>query len=436
MTNKTRKVNFPINGQGVFIYTAHKKSNFSIYVTPDKLKDDDDDVNWAPTKENEEEYTFETYIVLHVNENSVQFAIRKKNDESENLLTEKYGKEIGVEVAVLVSYWFSYDRDGLILKYGKGHVMKETTHLEHDFLAGMSEEEKKATRKELYPFFNADKKKSVIVKSATSALDAAATLYVTPRFQFRPNPFTCNYCPFVMDSSKVTLFDLDRDEHMFSCSLPSACQELYGNIKSLTLEYPENPVMKLSDAIRYSIETKGMTLYKKIKEKAGEFPYLRVTLGPDQRTAPGIPYVLEIWPSGSKSPVHNHGGACAVIKNLFGRISVNIFNKLKDPPERDPKPIKKFDLKQDQITWIGPNWYQTHRLVNNTGDFCATIQCYRYEESDMIHWPGFDFVEERQDFELEEFYPNSDFTFINIRGIVLKEYQQFLERIVNPVNIE
>lgn len=98
MTNKTRKVNFPINGQGVFIYTAHKKSNFSIYVTPDKLKDDDDDVNWAPTKENEEEYTFETYIVLHVNENSVQFAIRKKNDESENLLTEKYGKEIGVEV--------------------------------------------------------------------------------------------------------------------------------------------------------------------------------------------------------------------------------------------------------------------------------------------------------------------------------------------------
>ena len=192
-----------------------------------------------------------------------------------------------------------------------------------------------------------------------------------------------------MDSSKVTLFDLDRDNYMFSCSLPSACQELYGNIKNLTLEYPENPIMKLSDAIRYSIEAKGMTLYKKLKEKAGEFPYLRVTLGLDQRTTAGIPYVLEIWPSGSKSPAHNHGGACAVIKNLFGQISVNIFNKLKDPPERDPNPIKRFDLKQDQITWISPNWYQTHRLVNNADGFCATIQCYRCEESDMIHWPRF-----------------------------------------------
>lgn len=97
-----------------------------------------------------------------------------------------------------------------------------------------------------------------------------------------------------MDSSKVTLFDLDRDNYMLSGSLPSVCQELYGNIKNLTLEYPENPIMKLSDAICYSIEAKGMTLYKKLKEKAEEFPYLRVTLGLDQRTAAGIPYALEI----------------------------------------------------------------------------------------------------------------------------------------------
>ena len=43
-----------------------------------------------------------------------------------------------------------------------------------------------------------------------------------------------------------------------------------------------------------------MTLYEKLKEKEEQFAYLRVTLGPDRRTAPGIPYVLEIWPSGNK----------------------------------------------------------------------------------------------------------------------------------------
>ena len=64
-------------------------------------------------------------------------------------------------------------------------------------------------------------------------------------------------------------------------------------------------------------------------------------------------------------------------------------------------------------------------LVNNTDVFCATIQCYSYEEADMIHWHGFDFVEERQDFELEEFYPNSDFIFVNIHGIVLKKFSSF-----------
>ena len=64
------------------------------------------------------------------------------------------------------------------------------------------------------------------------------------------------------------------------------------------MEYPENPITKLSDAIRYSIKTPGMTLYEKLKEKEEQFTYLRVTLGPDRRTAPGIPYVLEIWPSG------------------------------------------------------------------------------------------------------------------------------------------
>ena len=433
MSIKSRKVNFPINGQGVFIYTAREHSNFSIYVTPDKVKDDNDDYTWAPTKEQEETHTHERYIVLRVKENLVQFAICQEKDGKEEELTHKVGKDFGAEVATLVSYWFSYDRDGLVLKYGKGHIMEETTYLEHDFLAGMSEEKKRAIRKKLYPFFNAEKKKTVIVGSEKSE-KMFFILDVTPRFQFRPNPLTCNYSPFVLDSSKVTLFDLDRDAHMFSSSLPLACQELYGNIKNVTLEYPENPIMKLSDAIRYSIETKGMTLYKKLKEKSGEFPYLRVTLGPDQRTAPGIPYVLEIWPSGSQSPIHNHGGACAVIKNLFGRITVNIFNKLKDPPpNEDENPIKKFDLKQDQITWISPNWYQTHKLVNNTDDFCATIQCYRYEESDTIHWPGFDFVEGKRHSELEEFFPDSDFTFVHIRGIVLQEYRQFLERIVNPV---
>ena len=30
--------------------------------------------------------------------------------------------------------------------------------------------------------------------------------------------------------------------------------------------------------------------------------------------SPGIPYVLEIWPIGSRSPIHNHAAVYGVIK--------------------------------------------------------------------------------------------------------------------------
>ena len=267
----------------------------------------------------------------------------------------------------------------------------------------------------------------------TSQNVVSGLVKIEQTLQFFPNPFVTDFPAIVKDSNDLTLFDLDRDQYMFSGSLPSACKELYDNIKGLKLENTKDPIVKLSDAISYSIKTPGMTLYNKLKEKEENFGYLRVTLGPDKRTAPGIPYVLEIWPSGNGSPIHNHGGACAIIKVLFGRITCNIYNKFTEPPEDETDMISllRFDLKEEQVTWIDPNWYQTHRLHNNTDEFCATIQCYRYDYTDTIHWPNFDFVgvvEGKEDYELKEFYPDSDFTFMSLRSIVLKEYKQYLAR--------
>lgn len=49
----------------------------------------------------------------------------------------------------------------------------------------------------------------------------------------------------------------------------------------------------------------------------------------------GVPYVLEIWPVGSGSPVHNHGGACAIIKVLHGSLTISLYNKLKQVCRED-----------------------------------------------------------------------------------------------------
>jgi hypothetical protein len=112
-----------------------------------------------------------------------------------------------------------------------------------------------------------------------------------PEVQFvKKQLFMCNLSPLILDSSQINLFALDQSQVVFYASLPVACKELYDNIIHCNLNYNEEvESVLLSDAIRYSIETKGCLLNKKLKEKATEFgddpheTYLRITLGQSRK---------------------------------------------------------------------------------------------------------------------------------------------------------
>ncbi len=39
------------------------------------------------------------------------------------------------------------------------------------------------------------------------------------------------------------------------------------------------------------------------------------------RARAGIPFVLEIWPAGHSSPIHNHGNAYGIVRMLHGDIT-------------------------------------------------------------------------------------------------------------------
>ena len=168
-----------------------------------------------------------------------------------------------------------------------------------------------------------------------------------------------------------------------------------------------------------------MLLNKKLVEKEGELgkgdkeTYLRVTLGQSHGNSPGIPYVLEIWPAGHGSPIHNHGNAYAVIKCLHGSINVKLYNK---SVKKGDEPLKHLDVKKGDVTWISPNWYQTHKLWNTTDDFCATVQCYQFGKEDFLKWPMFEFIDENN--HLQEFLPNSDFKFTDFSKLLIEEYSQ------------
>ncbi|XP_069136227.1 uncharacterized protein [Argopecten irradians] len=398
----------PVHGQGIFTFNITRNNAFMIKITKASATDD---------------------IRLTVGLDSAEFGITQNGQYSKLDGTTETGS--GYDADKKISYWFSYNRDSLVLKYGKGYTMEETTELVYDFLAGAkTSKEQEAIREKYHGLFNAEDVGLVqLFDTAKPTANAGSDLIdIEKSVSFRKNPFICNLSPFVLDSKQATLFTLDNGNYMLTGSLPPACKELYDNICNTDLNWPpEVDDVLLSDAIRFSIETKGCLLYNKLQEKTGEFgpdsgaeeTYLRVTLGHSLGNSPGIPYVLEIWPAKHYSPIHNHGNANAVIKVLFGQINVSLYNKQTMDPKA--KPEKSFNATKGDVTWISRDWFQTHKLWNNTDDYCATIQCYNFDAGDTTHWPYFDYVSENS--TIEEFLPDSDFTFQDMRRKVLEEYR-------------
>jgi len=148
---------------------------------------------------------------------------------------------------------------------------------------------------------------------------------------------------------------------------------------------------------------------------------LRITLGKNNGESPGIPYVLEIWPVGHYSPVHNHGGSSAIIRVLNGSVNVKLFPFLCDD-KGGVEPFAKTDLKVGDITWISPTLNQVHQLKNEGNkDTCMTIQCYMYEVENDAHYDYFDYVD--TDGSKKQFEPDSDADFLLFKGIIQREWE-------------
>ena len=426
------------------------------------------------------------WISLEVKKSDVIFKMHTDNETK--VIAERHGREnIGYEGCCKLSYWLSYDCNNLTLKYGKGYRMNETVILGCDLLAGLTHEQQIKERRRLHGLFSSkipkvieqydmteqhtmikmyeeiiskgtimhnsgqitssDKEAPPATKKVCTEITSSVAmgqgscqnqaeemarrlLDLEGMVDFDRSPLTCNWPPLVLDSSKVTLLDLDSNSYTFSASLPIACRELYQNVahSGVCLDLPSgNEQCKLSDAIRHSIESEDGILHKKLEDKAGKFgaknkAYLRVTLGMSRGNSPGIPYVLEIWPKNHGSPIHSHGNSYAVIKVIHGGLTISIYNK--HIKSENDKSLLDCDVKQDDVTWISPNWYQTHKLWNNTSDYCVTIQCYQYGDNDCHHWPYFSYISSEG--TSEDFLPTSDFTFREMREEVLKEYQDYL----------
>jgi hypothetical protein len=204
-------------------------------------------------------------------------------------------------------------------------------------------------------------------------------------------------------------------------------QQLYENVAGKKFVLNDANFPDFAEAIEYSIVTPGCWCYETLKAKSEKQPpeytkriYLRITLGQNGGESPGIPYVMEVWPPGCYSSIHNHAGANALIRVLHGEIKVFLFAYLGAPQTYNPEGAV---FRKDDVTWISPTLNQFHQLINPnlSGPSCITIQCYMYDADDTGHYSYFNYI--GYDDEIKDFNPNSDCDFLKFREIIQTEWK-------------
>jgi hypothetical protein len=378
-----------IKGQGVFLFSCLYK----------------DACNFSFRDESKENQITVEFTKKSVNVKQIKSA---KSSSLKNILENK-----GLSKKPGATYWFSLDAQNFKLYAGIGEARLETIIYEYDFP-------------------NNEK----VHKKTKAFLESLCEIYVPDTSQLDPlkllrDPVTTTIPLIIKDIDELSMHDIASGKYLPKANLSICSQKLYHCIagKKFTLDNPDFP--DFTKAIEYSIATPGLWCYKTLKRKSTEFnknkpnvleTYLRITLGKNNGDSPGIPYVMEIWPVGHYSPVHNHGGSSAIIRVLNGSINVSLFPFLCED-KKGINPFLNTNVNHGEVTWISPTLNQVHQLKNleENKDTCITIQCYIYENDNTTHYDYFDYVAASGN--IKQFEPDSDMDFIEFRETMRKEWE-------------
>jgi hypothetical protein len=388
---KVHNIKLIVHGQGVFIFKnqnneTQKECYFNIY--------DKNDANGLKIK---------------FKSDSVQVNYIKSN---EPLVNSCINNTQGLSNKSGVYYWFSIDSQNQRLYAGIGEARIENVIYEYHF-------EKTKINK-------------LFLESLAEIYIPAITnnyIYSVIALKLLRDPITLHIPLLIKHTNQLTIADIGSNMYLPSSHLPTEAQKLYNCISGEQFTLNTDDFPDFYKAIEYSLSTPGCWCYDKIQSKSREFnpdkpnileTYLRITLGENNGESPGIPYVIEIWPPQHYSPVHNHGGANAIIRVLEGSINVSLFAYLcTDSQNIDP--FSKVDFTKDDITWISSTLNQVHQLRNIENKTCVTIQCYLYDNDNYKHYDYFDYLDDLGN--KQQYEPDSDMDFIAFKKIIKEEWE-------------
>jgi predicted metal-dependent enzyme (double-stranded beta helix superfamily) len=313
-----------------------------------------------------------------------------------------------------VSYWFSLDSQNQRLYAGVGEARLETSIYSYSFPKGDPE---------------AWEKNKKCLESLTTLYIAKESVALQPRKLLR-DPVTQKIPMLVKEMHSLTMNHIAQNTYLPHSMLNDAGKHMFGCIAGKKFHLNTKEFPDFTKSIERSIVTPGLWCYETLQKKKKEFnpdspnieeTYLRITLSQNNGESPGIPYVMEIWPIGHYSPVHNHAEANAIIRVLHGKISVNLYAYLCEEKE-GIFPFRTDELKKEDITWITPGLNQTHMLTNpkTNKETCITLQCYMYGERNAIHYDYFDYIDDTG--SKQQYEPDSDMDFLTFKELMKEEW--------------
>ncbi len=383
------EINLIAKGQGVYLFNSQSESKFQIVNTNNN---DGLEIKFLNNK----------IVVTRIS--NKQIFEDTKNNSGLIKLNGAY-------------YWFSLDSQNQIFYAGVGEARIENVSYSYKF--------------------NFTKEKDDLRKENKKFLESLCKIIInnTKPIRLLKDPITKKIPLLVLDKNELTMDIVAKGDVMPVSNLSYTSQKLYNCIsgKNFVLDTSEFP--DFTKAIEMSIRTPGFWCYEKLKEKSTEFnkdkpnileTYLRITLGDNNGESPGIPYVMEIWPPNNYSPIHNHAGAEAIIRVLYGQINVSLYPFLCGQKD-GIKPFSTADFYKNDVTWISPNLNQTHQLRNiNQKQTCITIQCYMYDDDNKIHYDYFDYINDNG--EINNYEPDSDMDFVEFKNLMKKEWNDILKK--------
>jgi hypothetical protein len=306
----------------------------------------------------------------------------------------------------------SIDHQNLLVKYGQGEVRDRCKLLEN----GLSKVEKNLVRQIQF----------VHVSFNGSRLLANYKWYeYKVKLKIGEHPVVLDPALLVAEPKRRTLDHFINNSFVLLSRLDKPCQSLYHDM--VGWEFQDDTFPHLYEAIERSIRNESGWAYKKLKEKASRFgasnsraTYLRITVGFNTGTSPGVPYVLEIWPPGHHSPIHAHANTYGIIRVLYGEINVKLYRTL---DLKKTKPIHQTTIYENQVTWLSPGLNQIHKLENKSPNkTCITIQAYEYISAEVSHYEYFDYID-NSGLVIDKFDPVSDLDYSEFKNRMIAEWE-------------